>query len=895
MKPELLQKIDQVFQSALDLAPDRRAIFLDGACAGDSELRREVESLLKAHQDAGDFIEDSASDVAAKLLAEKQTLVRPGQVVGQYLIEALLGAGGMGEVYLAKDKLGRKVALKLLAQALNRDESSVARFQQEARTLLALNHPNIVTIYDIGQTDTAYYIASELIEGETLRQRLVKRDIDLQDVLEIVNQIASALAAAHEKGIVHRDVKPENVMIRQDGYVKVLDFGIAKLTEQFASTDSEAPTMRQVHTAEGTVVGTAPYMSPEQARGLTVDARTDIWSLGVLLYETIAGRTPFSGDTTQDVIASVLQKAPPPLARYARDVPEALEWIVSKALRKDRAVRYQTAAELLVDLKELKKKIEFATSLGSEATGGGAPQSTRVPISDSRTDAPAALVPTSSAEYIVTGIKSHKLAVIICLLVLAAGIVGLGAYLHARNTEVAIESIAVLPFANQSHDPDTEYLSDGLTESIINSLTELKNLRVIPRSTVFRYKGKEDSLAAGHELGVRAVLTGRVTQRGDSLIVSAELVDVRDNKELWGVQYDRKLTDLVALQNEITRNVSRRLQPRLSGADEQKLAKNYTENVEAFQLYMKGTYFWNKFTKDGTKKAIEYFQQAIDIDPNYALAYVGLSEAYNVQGTLGIIPPKEATPKAEWAAGRAIALDDKLAEAHAAMAANKLFFDWDWAAAEREIRRALELNPNLADSHDLYAYYFDVKGRLDEAMSEMKRAQELAPLTASINVDVGLVSYHMRQYDTAIEQYRKGSELDPDFMEVPFTLGQAYERKGMYREAIAECQKAITYHGRDPAIVSVLGYVYATSGKRDEAQKIAAELTERWKQSYFPPTFIALVYTGLGDKDQAFRWLDKAYAERDSQLIWLNVEPELDGLRSDPRFASLVQRVGLIQ
>src|SRR5437660_4080064 len=339
MKPERLQKIDQVFQSALDLAPGRRAIFIDDACAGDSELRREVESLLKAHQDAGDFIEDSASDVAAKLLAEKQTLVRPGQVVGQYLVEALLGAGGMGEVYLAKDKLGRKVALKLLTQALNRDESSVARFQQEARTLLALNHPNIVTIYDIGQTDTAYYIASELIEGETLRQRLVKRDIDLQEVLEIANQIASALAAAHKKGIVHRDVKPENVMIRQDGYVKVLDFGIAKLTEQFASTDSEAPTMRQVHTAEGTVVGTAPYMSPEQARGLTVDARTDIWSLGVLLYEMVTGRVPFEGATTSDLIVSVLEREALPLNQYVPSAPAELQRIISKALHKSKDER----------------------------------------------------------------------------------------------------------------------------------------------------------------------------------------------------------------------------------------------------------------------------------------------------------------------------------------------------------------------------------------------------------------------------------------------------------------------------------------------------------------------------------------------------------------------------
>src|SRR5437588_1467408 len=878
MKPERLQKIDQVFQSALDLAPGRRAIFLDDACASDSELRREVESLLKAHQDAGDFIEDSASDVAAKLLAEKQTLVRPGQVVGQYLVEALLGAGGMGEVYLAKDKLGRKVALKLLTQALNRDESSVARFQQEARTLLALNHPNIVTIYDIGQTDTAYYIASELIEGETLRQRLVKRDIDLQEVLEIANQIASALAAAHMKGIVHRDVKPENVMIRQDGYVKVLDFGIAKLTEQFAAADLEAPTMRQVHTAEGTVVGTAPYMSPEQARGLTVDARTDIWSLGVLLYETIAGRTPFSGDTTQDVIASVLQKAPPPLARYARDVPEALEWIVSKALRKDRAARYQTAAELLVDLKELKKKMEFARSLGS------------------RTDAPAALVPTSSAEYIVIGIKGHKLAVIICLLVLAAGIVGLGAYLYARNTEVAIESIAVLPFANQSHDPDTEYLSDGLTESIINSLTELKNLRVIPRSTVFRYKGKEeDSLAAGHELGVRAVLTGRVTQRGDSLIVSAELVDVRDNKELWGVQYNRKLTDLVALQNEITRNVSRKLRARLSGADEQKLAKNYTENVEAYQLYLKGRFYWNKQTEEGFRKGIDYFNQAIRDDPNYALAYAGTSDCYALQSDFGFVPPGEGFPKAKEAATRALAIDEKLAEAHTSLGLVKRDYDWDWPGAEQEFKRAIELNPNYPTAHQWYAVYLSALGRHQEAIAEIKRALELDPLSLLVNSVTARVLYFARQYDEAIEQSRKTIEMDRRFTATYQHLGSSYAQKGMYAQAVATFQELNKVAPDSINALASLARADALAGKTDETRKILAQLKELSARRYVSPYRVAMIYAALGDKEQTFAWLEKAYQERANMLVFLKVEPQLDGLRSDPRFASLVQRVGLSQ
>ncbi len=457
----------------------------------------------------------------------------------------------------------------------------------------------------------------------------------------------------------------------------------------------------------------------------------------------------------------------------------------------------------------------------------------------------------------------------------------------------ALKSIAVLPFKTLGSQDD-EYLGIGITDALITQLGNIRQIAVRPTSAVRKYTDAgQDPLAAGHEQAVEVVLDGQLQRDGDRIRVTVQLIRVQDGASLWAAKFDDRFTNIFAVEDSISQQVLRQLPVELSDADQARLQKHGPENIEAYQLYLKGTYFWNKFTEDGTKKAIEYFHQAIEIDPNYALAYVGLSDAYNVQGAVGIVRPREAMPKAEWAAERAIALDDTLAEAHAAAAANKLLFDWDWAAAERELRRSLELNPNSAEAHDLYAYYFDVTGRLDEAMLEMKRAQELAPLTASINVDIALISYHMRRYDAAIGQYRKGSELDPDFIEVPFTLGQAYERKGMYTEAIAECQKAIAKHGRDPAIVSVLGYAYAMSGKRNEAQKIVAELTARWKQNYFPPTFVVLAYTGLGDKDQAFHWLDIAYAERDSQLIWVNVEPQFEPLSTDPRFAETVRRVGL--
>jgi len=907
MTPERWEQIGRLYRAALEVEPDKRTAFLAQACGDDQNLRHEVESLLVAKSEAGGFLAAGAMRDAARMLAEEKRMLLAGSRLGHYHVLSLLGAGGMGEVYLAADtRLNRKIALKLLPKELTQDREQVRRFQQEARAASALNHPNIVMIFEIGQADSTHYIATEFIEGETLRQRLAKSTMSLREVSDVSIQIASALATAHGAGIIHRDIKPENVMLRPDGYVKVLDFGLAKLTEsQLSTTDTEAPTIAKVVTDPGTVMGTVNYMSPEQARGVVVDARSDIFSLGVVIYEMIAGRAPFEGQTASDVIASILKTEPSPLARYSSEVSPELQWIVNKTLRKDRDERYQTAKELLTDLKNVKRELDVRTEFERLAS----PQSSKVEGTtdalqeghtakvSSASTADVALRTTSSAEYIVSGIKEHKFTALIAVGVIALAIVGLSAYLHARNSEVAIESIAVLPFDNQNHDPDIEYRSDGLTESIINSLTQLQNLRVVARSSVFRYKGREaDPMAAGRELGVRAVLTGRIMQRGDNLNISAELMDVRDNKQLWGEQYERKVSDLLTVQREIAKEIANNLRPKLSGADQSRVTKNYTENAEAYQLYLKGRFYFNKRTAAAEAKGIEYFQQAVEKDPNYALAYTGLADCYSLLGLqidVALLSPREAIPKAKAAAMKALEMDDTLAEAHTSLAFIRLNYDWDWSGSEREFKRAIDLNPNSANAHHWYAHYLMAMSRTDESLTESKRALELDPLAQIMNVHLGWAYFYAHQYDLASEQLRKSLEMDPNYGVAHWYLGQALKQKGIYTEAETEFRKAKDLLTTNPGVDADMGQAYAISGKRNEAQKVINELREVSKQKYVASYHIALIYAALGEKDRAFELLESAYGERSDLLVYLKVDPRLDGLRGDPRFLDLMRRVGL--
>jgi serine/threonine protein kinase/tetratricopeptide (TPR) repeat protein len=832
-------------------------------------------------------------------------IIAAGTKLGRYEIRSPLGAGGMGEVYLAFDtELDRTVAIKILPEVLASNEERLQRFIQEAKAASALNHPHILTIHEIGTAGGLPFIATEFIDGDTLRQHLGSAATKLEEILELAIQTASALAAAHAAGIIHRDIKPENIMVRRDGYIKLLDFGLAKLFQPLGPlSDPDAPTKAMVNTGAGIVMGTLNYMSPEQAKGTNVDARTDLWGLGAVLYEMVTGHAPFAAETPTETISLILQKEPVPLTHYNHAVPAELDRIVTKSLTKDREQRYQTAKDLLIDLRNLKRKLEVNAEIDRTAS----PESRHAASMSSGQIAPAIAAGSmpgtapggatpvgSSAEYIVSGIKQHKVAAIISLLVLAVGIAGLGVYLRTRNTEVAIESIAVLPFVNTSGDANTDYLSEGITESLLNSLSQIPGLRVIPRSTVFRYKGKEiDALAIGKELGVRAILTGRLSQRGDNLSVSVELVDVRDNKQLWGQQYSRKLADALAVQQEISREITDRLRIRLTSEQQGLLTRRDTGNPEAYQSYLKGRYYWNKRTAENIKKAAQQFQQAADQDPGYALAYVGLADCYLVSEEYSSTPATETAPKAKAFAERALELDGSLVEARTSLA-HAYQKMWQWEEAEREFKRAIQLNPNYATAHQWYGLSLRDRGRLDEGLVELKRAEELDALSLVIGTNLVEGYWTVGDLNSAVAQGKKMIDLDPTFPRAHDNLGLAYLQQGRHAEALEETQKALVLSSSgDRRPLRDLGYVYGVTGRRDQALAILKQILENYEKQEALAQDVAGVYVGLGQKDEAFAWLEKAFARRSGLLPRIRWEPPFAPLRSDPRYAHLLQRMGL--
>ena len=827
--------------------------------------------------------------------------ITAGTRLGRYEIRSKLGAGGMGEVYLALDtELNRTVAIKTLPDDLASNEHRLRRFIQEAQAASALNHPHILTIHEIGYTNGTRFMATEFIDGDTLKQWNRSGSRKLNEILEIAIQTTSALAAAHAAGIIHRDIKPENIMVRRDGYVKVVDFGLAKLSAPSSTTsESDAPTRALVNTREGVVMGTASYMSPEQAKGIDLDARTDLWSLGVVLYEMITGRGPFAGDTAADLISVILQKDPVPLTRHAPDVPAELERIVTKALTKDREERYQTAKDLLIDLRTLKRKLEVNAEMdrtaspelrssGATATGSVEPTAS---ASSAGEHAP------SSAEFILSSMKQHRVGAAVAALVLVAAVVGIVLFVRAGSTELAIESIAVLPFQNKSTETDTEYLSDGLAESLIYRLSQLPNLRVSPTSSVFNYKNKDvDPIKIGTELGVNAVLSGRIVQRGDNLTISAELVDVRYNKLLWGEQYERKMSEVLQTQREIAREIVDKLKLKVSG-DEKGLAKHYTENNEAYQLYMKGRFYWNKRNPEALHKAVDCFNEAIQRDPTFALAYSGLADSYSLLGgpeAGGDMAPNEALPKAKTAALKAVETDESLAEGHVALAHVKYFYDRDFAGAEREFKRAIELNPNYAQARHWYAIYLSIiPERMQEALAEIRRARELDPTSLVINAWYGRILLLTGQVDQSIDQLKKTLELDPEFILARYRLGQSYVEKQMYNEAIQEFNQLLKLPRARALGLMGLAHAYALAGRREEAEIDLGELLELRKGQYISPGQLAIIYIGLGEKDKAFAYLEEANKMHDLSIMRLKVERRFDPLRSDPRFNDLVRRIGI--
>ncbi|HZE72931.1 MAG TPA: protein kinase [Pyrinomonadaceae bacterium] len=835
----------------------------------------------------------------------------PNSIISHYRIVSRIGAGGMGEVYLAQDtsELGRNVALKIVPAEVAQNKDRLQRFTQEARTVSNLNHPNILTVYEFGQSDTASFIATEYIDGVTLRQHLSSRRLKLIDVLDVTIQIVAALNAAHEAGITHRDLKPENVMVRKDHIVKVLDFGLAKLSEPAAlaggsdkSEASEDATKVFVQTEPGLVMGTVSYMSPEQSVGKGIDQRTDIWSIGVVLYEMLAGCVPFQGKDIHRQIIAIQETEPAPVSQLVEGVPDRLEEIVFKCLAKEKDERYQSAKDLLIDLRNLRRRLEVDAEIertvapGLRSTSGGTSRVSTQGLQSNAGATSAVQVPTaSSAEYVVTGIKQHKLAAAIVVLVLVAGGIGLGIFMRARNTEGAIDSVAVLPFENKSNAADTDYLSDGLAESLIYRLSQLPNLKVSPTSSVMRYKGKEaDVKTIAGELGVSAVMTGRIAQRGDNLTISVELVDTRNNKLLWGEQYERKISELLTTQREIAAEIANKLQLKLSGEGEQKLAKKYTDSNEAYQLYLKGLFHFANRTKEDVQKAIGYFQQATRLDPNFALAYVGISQSYSLMPSYSYLSPKDAFPQAKAAAQKALEIDPLLADAHAALATTFAAYEWNWVEAEREFKQAIELNPNVADIHYRYGLiYLIPAGRMDEAIREIKRALELEPLSIAMNANLAGAYMYARQNDLALAQARKTFDLEPGHITARVWLTNVYESLGMYSEAIALSEESTKNHTSDQYFLFYAGYAYAKTGRRDKAEDAIKKLRDLEKTEPVDPYLLATLYVGLGDKDKALVELEKSFNERGYYVPLLRVDPLMDPLRDDPRFADLIERIGL--
>jgi serine/threonine protein kinase/Tfp pilus assembly protein PilF len=783
-------------------------------------------------------------------------------IISHYKILEKLGEGGMGVVYKAQDlKLDRFVALKFLPHHLTPHDAEKARFLQEARAASALNHPNACTIFDINEENDQQFIVMEYVDGTTLKQRLPIQK--LQDALTYTLQIGEALQEAHSKGIVHRDIKTDNIMVNSRNQIKVLDFGLARLRGSLTLSKTRS------------TVGTLAYMAPEQIQGGEVDARSDIFSFGVVLFEMLTGHMPFGGDHEAAMMYSILNEEPESVQESRQDISPEIDRIIHRALEKEPEDRYQSVADMVSELRRDQKK------------------STRV----IRPSVAESTMPRTSAAEMPAGMpmaKSKKRVTLLSALGIGLLAVALVMYLSAGHHQT-IDSLAVLPFENVGADPNTEYLSDGITESLINTLSQLSNLSVMSRSSVFHYKGKEvDPQKAGKELGVKAVLVGRVTQRNDNLQISTELVDVSNNTHIWGGQYNKKLSDILAVQEEISKEISQQLKIRLIGEDEKKLIKRSTENTEAYQLYLKGRFHWNKRKADDLQKAVDYFNQAIEKDPGYALAYAGLASAYAVFPEYSSLPAKDFVPKTEAAAKKALELDATLAEPHAALGLVRHTYQWDWEGAEKEFKRAIELNPNYPTTHHWYCLCLRGQGKFEEALSEIRRAQELDPLSLIINTNVGEVLYYMRRDDLAIEQFKKALELDPNFSLAHMDLGVLYARQSKYDEAISAMQRVRQIVGtNNPYGMGNLGYICAKAGKKDEAIKTLDQLLEFSKKGYTLSVQIAGVYAGLGDKDKAFEWLGKGYNEQNNYLKDLKTAFVWDNLRSDTRYTAMLKKIGL--
>ena len=763
-----------------------------------------------------------------------------GQRLGHYRIVAKIGSGGMGDVYRAHDEhLDREVAIKVILRGKLASRTSLGRFQQEALALSRLNHPNICTIYDVDEHSGRQFIVMELLEGQTLEERIAGRPLRLDELLNLAIQIADGLETAHSNGVVHRDIKPSNIFVLRRGQAKILDFGLAKLALRPKGRPSAVTEERL--TSPGDAIGTTAYLPPEQARGEEVDARADLFSFGLVLYEMTTGQPAFSGSTSAMIFDAILNREPIPPARLNPGLPVELEDILSKALEKDRELRYQTAADLRADLKRLKRD----SDLGRLRVGKA----------------------TRSRE--VAG-REHK--------VVAS----------------RIKAIAVLPLANLSHNPEQDYFVDGMTEALITDLAQIGALRVISRTSAMRYKGSDKPLLEiARELNVDGFVEGSVMRAGDRVRITAQLIHAATDHHIWAKSYDRDLSDVLALQSEVARAIADEVQAKLTPQERARLARSRPVNPAAHEAYLKGRYYWARATEEGVRASIQYFEEAIAKDPRYAPAHAGLSDAYNqlCNPILEIVPQGEIVPKAKAAATKALELDDSLAEAHISLGRIKFYFDWDWVGAEKSFRRAIELSPNYAYAHYVYALLLSALGRHTEAIQEATRALESDPVALLVNSIVGLIYCFARQFGAAEEQLHKTLQLDSNFMFAHWILGGlCLLPMGRYDDAIVELQKAIAMSENVAHPRGLLGYAYAKLGKKDDALRVLEELEELSKRRYVAPSSRAFIYSGLDD-ERAFQALEEAYQQRSASLVWIRVFPHWDDLRAQPRFQDLLRRM----
>ena len=798
-----------------------------------------------------------------------------GQLLLHYRVIEKIGEGGQGTVYKVIDTtLDRPAVIKVLPPDLTDSASNLVRFEREAKLASSLDHPNICTIFGLHKVGDIHFIAMQYVEGRNVRQLVGGQPLDLRRALSITIQVTDALGAAHSRGIVHRDIKARNVMVTRSGTVKVLDFGLAKLIEGPHAGLSD-PQLTEV----GVPYGTSTYAAPEQAQGLKADHRADIFSTGVLLYEMLAGTWPFRGKTALDVRYAVVYHKPKPIIEArGEDSPllRRIQEILDKALAKAPEDRYQRIEDMRGDLHEVMRDVDDDSSLGSTLTD--APMSAPVPS-------------PQPSSFWTTSRKLVGAMAVALLLILAFSFVAFRSN-RVGDTTSEINSLAVLPFANS--DPGSEYLSDGITESLIENLSRVPNLKVKSRSTVFHYKGRETDLSKiGRELGVDALLSGSVNQVGDDLSVSVELIDVRDDSHIWGERYGRKVSEIVALPQQISRDVSQKLRSRADGVDHSQLTRNYSPDSEAYRLYLQGRYNWNKRTVEGLQKGIDYFGQAIMRDQDYALAYAGLADCYLLLNVYNVTSADDSFPKAEAASKKALSINENLAEAHTSLAFVTYRYHLQWAEAEEHFKKAIALNPNYATAHQWYGSYLAALGRMNEAVAEAKAAHDLEPFSLTIYSDYVRNLYYAGRLDEARKESIKIMETDQSFGRAHYELGLVLEDEAKVEEAIAEFKAALKSQPDNVFALTALGHAQGLAGKRSDAEKIISRLQELSNKEYVSPFHVAVVYSGLDERKLALDWLDKAQQERFNLIPFVQVDPVFKNLRSEPRFVQLSKSLGL--